>query len=334
MLLKNLKFVTRLPEERTFESTEWSVASPQMRFRARAGAEQYQLIADVVQAIHVPGEFLCLHLTKDNFRTVVNRNHAGQGSEIIPSYASFDSEVLFFDYRIESRADNQICLECDPGQFLRASRSVKKAPEVTFTLTRKNGLPRITLEAVMVNGVHVTQDIPVKVMKPEDFHITEEPNVPPPEVRVMLPSDSTSLRAVVDKLKSFDKFVSVSASVSGQLVLESTAPSLRIRTVYNGLVAKGAKGNSAGVDPGVSATPPPSVVQLLSKHLSLALKCSTIRHDRMLFCLTTDEVCIVYMAIFNKAGVVTLYLPACQREDDEIEGTQEVDDEDQESDGM
>ena len=36
-----------------------------MRFRARVGADQYQLITDVIQAMYKQGEFLCLKLLEN-----------------------------------------------------------------------------------------------------------------------------------------------------------------------------------------------------------------------------------------------------------------------------
>jgi hypothetical protein len=296
-----------------------------MRFRARAGADQYQLIVDVVQAVHVPGEFLCFHLKPDSLRVVVNQNNVGHRHDITPSFATFDTNTFFFEYRVESRANDEIFLRCDPVQFLRASRSVKAAPETFFKLTQKNGLPRITLEAIMVNGAQVTQDIPIRVLRENGMYAFDEPSVDPPEIRMMLPPDAASLRAVVERLKSFDKFVSVSANISGRLEFETAAASIKIRTIYDGLRAKGPQRIGFRRDVEFERAPTQdghqrssSVVKLDSRQLSQALKCTSIRHDRVLLCLSTDNVCILHVTMFNKSGAITLYLPACVRDSEQV----------------
>ena len=69
-----------------------------MRFRARAGADQYQLVTDVVQAMHRPGEFLYLKLTKTYLHAIVNNCGAGKGADVVPTFAKFNAaEILFFE---------------------------------------------------------------------------------------------------------------------------------------------------------------------------------------------------------------------------------------------
>lgn len=316
-----------------------------MRFRARAGADQYQLITDVIQAMHRQGEFLCLKFTSRFLHAIVNNSGAGKGSDIIPTFAKFAAaDILFFEYLVESRANNEICVECDPLQFLRASRSVKDAPEVVLKLTKKQSTARITIEATMINGVKVTQDVPVRVLKEDEFQNTNEPIMSPPDIRIMIPKDALSLRSVVDKLKLFGKFVNIKASLNGRLELTSENDAVNINTIYNNLQAKGVRTvNNSNIDNSKNnnnennmenscnsnsiinvgkqlqnENQMEATVNVDSKQLSQALKCCTVRHDRILFCLTTDEVCIIYVAIFNQVGTLVFYLPACDRGTDEL----------------
>ena len=329
-----------------------------MRFRARVGADQYQLITDVIQAMYKQGEFLCLKFTRNFLHVIVNNTGAGKSSDVVPTFAKFNAaDILFFEYLVESRANNEICVECDPIQLLRASRSVKDAPEVVLKLTKKQSTARITLEATMINGVKVIQDVPVRVLKEDEFQRTNEPVMNAPEIRIMAPKDVSSIRSVVDKLKMFGKFVNITGSLNVRLQLKAQTDAVNIRTIYDGLQAKRgiAGSNTANVYNDSSSNNSSSgngfinnntyensnivnnsvgnntnyenenknknesTVIVDSKQLSQALKCTTVRHDRILFCLTSDEVCVVYVAIFNKVGTLVFYLPACDRIADELE---------------
>ena len=53
---------------------------------------------------------------------------------------------------------------------------------------KKAEIPRIVLEATMING-EVTQDVPVRVLNEDEFQNADEPVVDPPKVRIMLPKD-------------------------------------------------------------------------------------------------------------------------------------------------
>ena len=288
-----------------------------MRFRGRIGADQLQLISDVVQAMYRQGEFLCLKLTPTHLHAIVNCSNSAGSNGVIPTFAKFNAaEILFFEYLVESNTNNEICLECDPLQFLRASRSVKEAPEVLLTLKKRQEIPRIVLEATMINGVRVTQDVPVRVLNEDEFQNADEPVVDPPKVRIMLPKDVLSIRSVADKLRIFGKYVSIIADLNGCLELNSHSDAVNIRSIYTDLQAQGiidANQNTSQTGQvqldSSTATGKTSVV-VDSRQLSQALKCTSVRHDRVLFCLTPGEVCIVYLAIFNSVGTLVFYLPA------------------------
>ena len=70
-----------------------------MRFRARVGADQYQLITDVIQAMYKQGEFLCLKFTRKFLHVIVNNTGAGKSSDVVPTFAKFNAaDILFFEY--------------------------------------------------------------------------------------------------------------------------------------------------------------------------------------------------------------------------------------------
>ena len=130
---------------------------PTMRFRAKAGCEQFQFMADAFQQFQKLSETCTIKFTPEYIFVAANENAGGQDG--VPAFAKFDQSVLFFDYRIEARAANTICLQIKPAHLLRATRALKDTPEITLSLTKKKGNPKLTLSAKDTRGVDYVQDV-------------------------------------------------------------------------------------------------------------------------------------------------------------------------------
>jgi hypothetical protein len=128
-----------------------------MRFRAKAGCEQFQFMADAFQQFQKLSETCTIKFTPEYIFVAANENAGGQDG--VPAFAKFDQSVLFFDYRIEARAANTICLQIKPAHLLRATRALKDTPEITLSLTKKKGNPKLTLSAKDTRGVDYVQDV-------------------------------------------------------------------------------------------------------------------------------------------------------------------------------
>ena len=128
-----------------------------MRFRAKAGCEQFQFMADAFQQFQKLSETCTIKFTPEYIFVAANENAGGQDG--VPAFAKFDQSVLFFDYRIEARAANTICLQIKPAHLLRATRALKDTPEITLSLTKKKGNPKLTLSAKDTRGVDYIQDV-------------------------------------------------------------------------------------------------------------------------------------------------------------------------------
>eukprot|EP00946_MAST-07B_sp_MAST-7B-sp1_P003525 g3525.t1 len=181
-----------------------------MRFRAKAGSEQFQFLADVVQHVHRLSETCLVKLGPTAIHLACNENQSGTGDGL-PVFAKLSPGDLFFEYRIEARANNHILMSLKPTHMLRAARALRDTPEVTMTLTKKRGLAKLTLTARDARGVDYVQDVPVSVLGAAEHHRTDDPVLDTPE-KIVLIRDSQSLRTVIDKMKAFHKHVTVSAA--------------------------------------------------------------------------------------------------------------------------
>ena len=114
-------------------------------------------MADAFQQFQKLSETCTIKFTPEYIFVAANENAGGQDG--VPAFAKFDQSVLFFDYRIEARAANTICLQIKPAHLLRATRALKDTPEITLSLTKKKGNPKLTLSAKDTRGVDYVQDV-------------------------------------------------------------------------------------------------------------------------------------------------------------------------------
>jgi hypothetical protein len=145
-------------------------------------------------------------------------------------------------------------------------------------------------------------------------------------------SDPLSLKTVVDRMKGFDKFLTVTAYPQERLCLEVSTGIVDVVTQFAGLDIIHPDRDNHEDDAGEReerrkhnnyVDERPSIVRVDCKQLSQSLGVSAIRHDSISFCLTTDYVLIVYIKLHNQSGQFTLYLQSVEREEEEEEADDE-----------
>ena len=329
-----------------------------MRFRAKAGSEQFQFLADVIQHVHRISDDCLIKFSPNAIHIAANENQSGTGDGL-PLFAKLMPLELFFDYRIEARAENKIMVSMKPSHMLRASRALKDAPEVTISLTKKRGLAKLTLTARDSRGVDYVQDVPVSVRGADEHDRTNDPVLDTPE-KIVIIHDAAALRTVVDKMKHFDKYAVVKAAQldpadqqkqgEGWLRLMTATSIVEVETRFDSMEVKmpqhqarrnrkrkrnegagdakaGAKSDdaeegNADVDP--MSGQAPSVVKVAVKQLSQAMATTTVRNESVAFCISSDYFLILYIKLHNSAGHMTLYLQGLEREFDASEEEMEL----------
>ncbi|CAM9263793.1 unnamed protein product, partial [Phaeothamnion confervicola] len=157
-------------------------------------------------------------------------------------YAELKKDLLFEEYRIASQADNCIMFEINATILLRALTSVKNAPMCQIKLTKRQGQPCLSIEtrvSDMFCNRRGRRFTVLWVLPAQEHAQYQAPAVPPPQVQLELPR-GRSVRTVVDRMKSIDKYLHIDATMGGQLVLrvEKNTGEATIKTFYNGLVPR------------------------------------------------------------------------------------------------
>ncbi|RUS19648.1 hypothetical protein BC937DRAFT_87159 [Endogone sp. FLAS-F59071] len=145
---------------------------------------------------------------------------------------------IFTNYHIDSAAENEIFLEFQVDYLLRALRSAQNAVDVMMKLTKKNGVPLLSL--IMSHSsrggkrLELVQDIPVKVLSPNQMASLKEPVCPLPQVYIMMPN-LQNLQMVAERMKALSEHIIVSANMAGEFTIKVETDLVQVETFYHGL---------------------------------------------------------------------------------------------------
>lgn len=192
-----------------------------MRFKTRLRVDKVPQLLRIAQVLDKVDRTVVLHLCAaedDTVRLVLQSTAAASFS----SFTTLKRTDWFEAYRIESQNDNQIGLELDMANLIRALRSATAADLVLIKLTKK-GVPVLTFEIATPLGP-IMQDIPVTVLSVVRLAEYQEPHhagVPgftlPPLAK---------LHTLVDRIKALSNSLHLQARVENS----KATLSLRVRT--------------------------------------------------------------------------------------------------------
>ncbi|KAG0197095.1 hypothetical protein BGX28_009412 [Mortierella sp. GBA30] len=147
----------------------------------------------------------------------------------VQCWSRLQKESLFYEYKIESNANNEIYLEMKVEDLLLAMRSSSNASTVVMRMTGRSADAyltfTITTEDHLGNSRPITQNVPiVKIMTADGANNTAvftEPMIPTPEVHIMLPQ-LERLRHIAASYKNLSDYVVISANLAGEMILTTS----------------------------------------------------------------------------------------------------------------
>ena len=126
-------------------------------------------------------------------------NEGALGTESLYMFATLEPKHVFADFRVESRAGNEIAFTIVLENLVRALHSGRQGGQVVFKLTMKGGQPHLSLETV-ADRIDVCHDIPISLMKIEEMVEHYPPKIDEPDVQIEMAPPET-LRHVIGRMK-------------------------------------------------------------------------------------------------------------------------------------
>ncbi|KAJ1935229.1 Checkpoint protein hus1 [Linderina pennispora] len=138
---------------------------------------------------------------------------------------------------------------------MRALKSAQGALRTTLKLTKKQGLPLLSLiiqnQSSTGREMKLSQDVPVRVLTPQQMEAIREPLVPDSQVHIMMPP-LNSVRSIAERMKTMGDRVAISANREGEMTIRVTNELVDITTFFRGLENLS---YDASQEPSASTTP-------------------------------------------------------------------------------
>ncbi|KAJ2808976.1 Checkpoint protein hus1 [Coemansia guatemalensis] len=203
-----------------------------MRFRTLV--TNSNLLLRVVQSIDKLAKSAILKLTTEKLHIIVITD-VDSGLQL---WSDIAINALFSDYRIESIHGDEIYLEFNIDNLQRALKSAQGALNTTLKLTKKQGIPVLSLviqnQSNTGRELTLNQDVPVRVLTPLQMDAIREPLVPDSQVHIMMPP-LNSVRSIAERMKGMGDRVAVSANREGEATLRVSNDLVEITTFFRGL---------------------------------------------------------------------------------------------------
>lgn len=204
-----------------------------MRFKTRLNVDQIPHFLRIMQGLDKIERRCVLHLCASDVnlvRIVIQADHMGS----VAAFANLKRSEWFESYRIESQNENQIGLEMDMQNLLRALRSAAAADEIVVKLAKK-GVPVLAFEIRTPLGP-ILQDIPVVVLSRVRLAEFNEPDYE--NVKGFTLPPLANLHTVVDRMKGLSNHLHITAKLSDQradLTLSVMTETTSVSTSYSDL---------------------------------------------------------------------------------------------------
>lgn len=163
----------------------------------------------------------------DSVRIVLHTDVAGS----VAAFTLFKRSEWFESYRIESQNQNQIGLEMDMQNLLRALRSAASADEIVIKLSKK-GVPVLAFEIRTSLGP-ILQDIPVVVLSA--IRLAEYHEPAQEYIKGFTLPPLGKLHTVVDRMKGLSSELLLKAKLVQQkacLTMQVETDSVSVSTTY------------------------------------------------------------------------------------------------------
>lgn len=208
-----------------------------MRFKTRLRTDKVSQLVRICQVLERVDRTCVLHLCssdEDSVRIVLQAD----ASASLACFTALKRHDWFESYRIESQNSNQIGLELDMHNLMRALRSASAADYVLIKLTKK-GVPVLTFEISTPLGP-ILQDIPVVVLSAVRLAEYNEPQHDQ-TLGLTLPP-LAKLHYLVDRMKGLNQTLQLDAhllSDKATLSLKVSTDMVSVSTSFSGLTVAG-----------------------------------------------------------------------------------------------
>mmetsp|Transcript_31990 Transcript_31990/g.46093 ORF Transcript_31990/g.46093 Transcript_31990/m.46093 type:complete len:287 (+) Transcript_31990:1-861(+) len=284
-----------------------------MKFRARIGSKENLLILlNVSTLFEKIGETCVLLLSDTSLRISLVLSDT---SSVPRCYADLQCATIFNEWKIESQNENNVILfEIGLTQLSRALTSGKMSSNSQLKLVKRDNSPCLCFETNAHESslsIDVTHDIPIKILKSSDLLYHLPPQMSSPSVALDLPHKTRLMKTIVERMAKLSKYVHMTASQTGRLVLRAEHSSAVIKTFFNGLQPR-----YVGELNALTSAENEATVKLNLRTLSVVMNVQTLAMENASIYITEGELVLMHVSLSpSRVGSITYYIPVLISDD-------------------
>ncbi|RKP07937.1 checkpoint protein Hus1/Mec3 [Thamnocephalis sphaerospora] len=285
--------------------------------RMRAQVIQPVALERVARSVEKLGQQPCiLKLTPQQWHCILVPD-AEAGVQV---WSQLSATAFLSMYRINSAHHDEIYLELRAENLHRALRSAKGALECIVRLAKRGQAPVLSFHIVHQSRAglrqELTQDVPVRVIPPQQMETIREPMVPEPQVYIMLPQ-LQSMRAYAEKMRALTDHLYIGANMRGRFSLRCETDGVEMQTSWANLINPELDRPSSQSTVASASTQPRNLDTLVEarvgiKDLIKFLYSYYVEPTNVVCCIIQDHALVLYVYMgrsSNEQGSLTYYIP-------------------------
>ncbi|KAJ6232726.1 checkpoint protein [Anaeramoeba flamelloides] len=260
------------------------------------------LLIRTVQSLVKIDKIGIIHFTAEQVSFILD---SGQTTDDIQVWCSINQDSIFKTYVIESLSENEIAIEVNFNNLLHALKTGQVSNEMSWKLTKKDNLPYLSISILceINNGLPLVQDVPIQIITPQNLQRHKEPDLPEPDVQIMLPQLS-KLQCIVDKMKEMANTILIKANMAGAMSLSIKTDIVSVQTLFKDLEHPQIEGQPEYVrDENKTAE-----IRVDIKKLRKVLYSHYVNPKNAVLCLVKNQALVVHVLL--DVMYLTYYIPA------------------------
>ena len=287
-----------------------------MKFKAVVERERFEILNALVTALAKIGTQCAVLLSREELQFAATED--AQSTESLYMFATLEPRHVFSEFRVESRAGNQVAFIIALDNLFRALQSGRQASHVVFKLATKQGSPHLVIETT-ADRIEVCHDIPINLIKASTMVDHYPPAIDEPQAQIEM-APPQSLRAVMDRMKLLHHLVQVDVDIEqGRMTFSVTTDNVTMRTFYQDLENKtpgesepdgaGDGDGDAGADGSRRRRKRTCSVKLNSRQLVRTLNFAHVHSESTVCCITEGQAMQLHVHLWHDIGAISYVIP-------------------------
>ena len=282
-----------------------------MKFKAVVTRERFEILNALVNALSKVGPQCAVLLSRDELQFAANEE--SQSTESLYIFATLEPTQIFSEFRVESRANNQVAFVIVLENLQRALQSGRQAAQVVFKLATKQGSPHLVIETT-ADRIDVCHDIPIQLIKVSSMEEHYPPQIDEPQAQIEM-APPQSLRAVMDRMKLLHDLVQVDVDMEqGRMTFSVATDNVTMRTFYHDLEDKtpgeSQRHASEHDDEREGGCAKRNVsVKLNSRQFVRTLNFANMHSESTVCCITEGQAMQLHVHLWQDIGCISYVIP-------------------------